>query len=255
MAAQTFGLTALSIAAPKIGHAESAERLTIMQRYLVRTLDGADPPTLTVQAYQAIRSALMSGHLRPGQRLTMRAMSHELGMSVTPVREAIQLLITEHVLAMPGPKTVIVPRIDAAEYSEIILIRRALEVLAAEQAARSRDAALIDDLRAANARHRDAIEREDMAAVLTANKEFHFRLYRASGLPSLFDLIENQWVRVGPTLNLLYPQYTRSFVGNRCHDSMIEALSHQDTGALRDALVADLVMAERELLKVLSLAD
>ena len=223
-----------------------------MRQFLPDAQSENDAPTMTGRAYAAMRMALMSGYLRPGERLTMRSLAEELGMSVTPVREAIQQLISEHVLAMPGPKTVIVPRIDAARYSEIILIRRALECLAAVQAAPHHDASMLAQLRQVNAQHKKAIEADSVGDVLARNKEFHFLIYRASGLPSLVDLIENQWVRVGPTLTFLFPRYMRSLAGNQCHDQMIDAIETGDMPALKAALSADLMTAHRELLKILA---
>lgn len=223
-----------------------------MLDFLPQTESRDEPATLTGRAYAALRLALISGYLRPGERLTMRGVANGLKMSVTPVREAIQQLIIEHALVMPGPKTVMVPHLDAALYSEIILIRQALETLAAEKAAPFHTPAMIETLRAVNARHRAAIEAGNVSAVLTHNKEFHFLIYRASGLPSLVDLIEKQWVRVGPTLNLLYPRYMRSLSGNQFHERMIDALENGDTALLRSSLQSDMVSAERELLTVLS---
>ena len=222
-----------------------------MRRFLPPIVPSGEPVTLTGQAYRAIRLALISGYFRPGDRLTMRGLAEQLEMSVTPVREAIQLLITEHALIMPGPKTVTVPRIDTAQYNEIILIRCALEALAAEQAIGRLDTAAIDHLRQVNVRHREAIEVGDVTAVLTHNRQFHFSIYQPCAMPSLIDLIENQWVRIGPLLNLLYPHYMRSLSGNRLHDRMIAAIEDRDAGALTMALRDDLSLAQIELTKVL----
>lgn len=223
-----------------------------MRQFLPDPDRDTDQTTMSGRAYSALRLALMSGNLRPGERLTMRGLAKDLDMSVTPVREAVQQLINERALVMPGPKTVIVPRLDAAQYSEVILIRRALECLAAKEAAARRTPEMLDRLRDVNVLHRAAIEVGDVTSVLARNREFHFTIYRASGLPSLVDIVENQWVRVGPTLNLLFPRYMRSFSGNRCHDRMISALEACDSDALCAALDTDLVTAERELLKILT---
>ena len=60
----------------------------------------ASSKTLTGQADSMLRQAIIVGYLRPGERLTMRGLAQDMGMSVTPVREAIQNLISEHVLHM-----------------------------------------------------------------------------------------------------------------------------------------------------------
>jgi DNA-binding GntR family transcriptional regulator len=209
---------------------------------------------LASQAYHALRQALMTGYMRPGERVTMRALAEELGMSVTPVRDAIQLLIIEHALVMPGPKTVMVPRLDVPQYHEIVLIRCALEKLAAEQAMSRLGADTIAELRRINALHREAIEKRNVTEFLKYNKQFHFLIYRGCAMSSLVDLIENQWVRIGPTLSFLYPRYSRSLSGNQIHERMIDAIEAGDTAALRRAVEADMMSAQRELSDVLSSA-
>lgn len=59
-----------------------------MRRFLPGADAAGDPPTLTMQACHGLRQALTTGYLRPGPRLTVRALAEELGMRVTPVREA-----------------------------------------------------------------------------------------------------------------------------------------------------------------------
>ena len=112
----------------------------------------------------------------------MRGLAQDMGMSVTPVREAIQNLISEHVLHMQSPKTIIVPRIDQAACFEVFQIRIALETLAAEQAMSHMGAADFKKLRAINARHRESLERRDIGKVLKSNNDFHFSI-----LPQVFD--------------------------------------------------------------------
>ena len=222
-----------------------------MRRFFVSDDDLPGPATLSAQAYRAIRLALMSGYFRPGERLTMRGLADDLEMSVTPVREAIQLLITEHALIMPGTRTVTVPRVSREEYDEIIKIRGALESLAAQNAMPFIDAARLAELRQVNALHREAITSGNTAAALKNNRDFHFGIYRQCGMPSLIDLIENQWVRVGPMLNFLYPRYSQSLTGNRCHEAMLDAIGEGSETRLVAALMSDLSTAKTEIHKIL----
>lgn len=222
-----------------------------MRQFLAEDSTENAPTTLSSQAYRAIRVALMSGYFRPGERLTMRGLADELQMSVTPVREAIQLLITEHALFMPGTRTVVVPRISREQYDEILQIRGALETLAARNAMPHIDATLLAELRRRNVLHREAIESGNTVAALKANQAFHFGIYRQCGMPSLVDLIENQWVRVGPTLNFLYPRYSQSLSGNRFHDRMLDAIGKGDEADLVAALMDDLSSAKREIHNIL----
>ena len=209
----------------------------------------ASSKTLTGQADSMLRQAIIVGYLRPGERLTMRGLAQDMGMSVTPVREAIQNLISEHVLHMQSPKTIIVPRIDQAACFEVFQIRIALETLAAEQAMSHMGAADFKKLRAINARHRESLERRDIGKVLKSNNDFHFSIYRKSLMPTLLNLIETQWLRIGPTLNLLHPDYVGGLTGNDHHELIICALEDQSAPEVRAALSGALLSAQNEIMK------
>src|SRR3546814_9744932 len=58
----------------------------------------AEAETRGSEAYEALKQALISGHFMPGQKLTLRMLAEALGMSVTPVREAIHRLTAERAL-------------------------------------------------------------------------------------------------------------------------------------------------------------
>lgn len=210
---------------------------------------GAAAKTLTGQADSMLRQAMRVGYLRPGERLTMRGLAQDMGMSVTPVREAIQNLISEHVLSMQSPKTIIVPRIDAAICYEVFQIRVALETLAAVEAMPNLGPIDFIELRAINAKHRDALENRDIGKVLQYNNDFHFSIYRPAGMPSLLNLIETQWLRIGPTLNLLHPNYVGGLSGNDHHELIIQALEAGSTSRVRETLSKALVTAQDEIIK------
>lgn len=205
--------------------------------------------TLTGQADSMLRQAMIAGYLRPGERLTMRGLAQDMGMSVTPVREAIQNLISERVLLLQSPKTIIVPRIDQEACFEVFQIRIALETLAAEQAMPHLQRADFKTLRAINASHRESLKRRDIGNVLKSNNDFHFSIYRGAAMPTLLTLIETQWLRIGPTLNLLHPDYVGGLSGNDHHELIIRALEQGSASEVRAALSGALLSAQNEIMK------
>lgn len=194
----------------------------------------------------------MSGLLQPGRRLTMRGIAAALDVSVTPAREAIHLLVAEKALQLAAPRTVIVPRLDQRTYLEIIRIRMALETMACEMALPRITRSDIDQLKAINAAHYEAIEARDVSRILERNEAFHFSIYRRADMPNLIDIIESQWLRIGPTFNLLYPQYERGRRGNMSHTAAIEAIENGDVQGLKNAIIADISQAREELLPKLT---
>ena len=98
--------------------------------------------------YSKLRNALITGGLKPDDRLRIRELASQLGTSVTPVRDAILQLAKEKALVLKTPKDIRVPVLDSAAYLEIRTLRLNLEGLGAETAARlatSNDLKRIED--------------------------------------------------------------------------------------------------------------
>jgi DNA-binding GntR family transcriptional regulator len=222
---------------------------------LLRTaLDDVAPAradTLADQAYRRLHRALMTGGLLPEQVLTVRGIAEEYGVSLTPVREAIQRLVAEGALTVENARTIRVPRLGVETYREVLKIRLELEPMAARDAALRMDNAEMDRLDLVVAAHRAAIEAGEAHQTLTANTDFHMSIYRASAQPVLVGIIESLYLRVGPTLNLLFPQYCGSLTGHETHLLAVDALRRRDGGALAQAIRDDLTHGSKYLIRLL----
>jgi DNA-binding GntR family transcriptional regulator len=207
--------------------------------------------TLSEQAYQRLHRSLMTGGLLPEQVLTVRGLAEAYGVSLTPVREAIQRLVAERALVIENGRTIRVPRLDVETYREILKIRLELEPMAARDAAVRMDNAEMDRVEALAHLHREAIVAGEAHRTLTANTDFHISIYRASRQPVLTGLIESLWLRVGPTLNLLFPTYCGSLTGVEMHLEAVDALRRRDGDALARAVRDDLAHGSRFLVRLL----
>jgi DNA-binding GntR family transcriptional regulator len=212
-------------------------------------LEGKQQVRLGDIAYEKLKERLVRGAFEPGYKLTVRAAAEALGVSSTPARDAINRLTIEGALIYTGPKTVVVPRLDARAVEEITLIRLALEGLAAERAAIHGTQEVIAKLEAIQVLIEAALARGHYADVLWHNKEFHFLIYRLSGLPQLLVMIEPLWLRIGASLNNLYPEFAEAKYGVHNHRAAIEALSEQDGHGLRAAIESDIRDGFRRLKK------
>lgn len=207
--------------------------------------------TLAGQTYLRLHRALMTGGLLPEQVLTIRGIADNCGVSLTPAREAIQRLFAEGALIIENARTIRVPRLDIETYREILKIRLELEPMAAREAASRMSNEEMDRLDGVMADHLDAIKAGEAHRTLTANTDFHMSIYRASEQPVLFGIIESLYLRVGPTLNMLFPQYCGSLVGHEAHRSAVDALRRRDGNALAQAIRDDLVHGSNYLLRSL----
>jgi DNA-binding GntR family transcriptional regulator len=157
-------------------------------------------PTLGGQAYVDLRKLIMSGRLAPGDRLPLRSVAQALGVSIMPVRDAINRLVAEQALAMTPSRAVRVPVMSPTEFQELATIRTVLEGFAAEQAAIHRSKEETRQIVLAERTYHDECMKSspDPAKALLFNMNFHFAVYRAAKLPKLLEMIESLWLRVGP---------------------------------------------------------
>lgn len=214
-------------------------------------LSHLDARPIHEQAHAALRDALTTGHLRPGQSLTMRSIAGQLGISVTPVREALQRLIAEGALELGAGRTIQVPVMTRTLYAEITEIRVRLETLAATSALPAIGAELVGQLQSRSVAMRSAIREERFSDYLAENQHFHFGIYAAAGMPYLLQLIGVCWLRVGPWFNVLASEGQFRSTANDKHERIIAALKKGDPSALADAVEDDIRDAYRLLVRQL----
>jgi DNA-binding GntR family transcriptional regulator len=213
--------------------------------------DLPDAETLTERAYRELRQAISQGRFPPGQKVTSRAMAAELNISTTPAREALMRLVSEHILEMAGPKTLIVPIMSVERYREIITIRLALEGMACEAAALRTTDELIDQLETLHTAFVIARSNREYLTALEMNEQFHFAIYSRSGMPRLVSIIENLWASCGPSLRLLYPNFAHRSDGAQHHANAIAALRARDPIGTRTAIELDIQIGTSKILSVL----
>lgn len=201
--------------------------------------------SLSAQIYQRLKYQLMSARLRPGDRLKIRDLAQSLGTSETPVREALLQLVQDGALEMKPGYYIRVRRLTLREYMELREIRLLLEPHAAVKALPHVDEAFIADLEQRHTSLIRAEQEKDYPTALLANYEFHFSVYRRSGMPQLIEILERLWVQTGPLLNLLYPYGHPTYDGPHQHLNVITALRTRDASALAEAFRSDLVEGGR----------
>lgn len=208
--------------------------------------------TLGQQVKTQLSSAIMAGRFKPGQKLTIRAVATALDVSLTPVREALYNLAAEGILEMRPNGSVYVPTLTSERIIELTKIRTALEALAAREAATritDKDIANISEI---NDRMVEANNKKDYARVIECNWEFHFAIYRASGMNELVRMIEKRWMMNGSYLNVIYPRFGQVEQGLANHQTIVRALHSRDPERLSSAIVVDINFAADTLLDMIT---
>jgi DNA-binding GntR family transcriptional regulator len=149
--------------------------------------------TMAEAALERLREAIIMGELTPGTPLRLEDLAGRLGMSISPIREALRQLealgLAEH-LPHHGAK---VMRLDVEELREIFSIRLALEGMAVRRAAELFQPASAEAARSHLDAYDEARRRGDVRAAVHAHGSFHFALYEAASSAWLLRLIRPTW--------------------------------------------------------------
>ncbi|MEM8582056.1 MAG: GntR family transcriptional regulator [Pseudomonadota bacterium] len=143
-------------------------------------------------AYRAIRSQIVSGALAEGERLTEKRLSKDLGLSRTPIREAIGRLILEGFVDRQSGYTTRVAHFPEDEIAQIFEIRCILEAYSARRAAKNATPEDIEELRSVHSqmqKHTPPRTDHDYKVLTEANEVFHRIILRAAQSPRLTALM------------------------------------------------------------------
>ncbi len=144
---------------------------------------------------EVIRERIIVGVYRRGLQLKQADLAEELGVSITPVREALLTLEAEgYVRGLPH-KGLVVPLLDPAMTSEILDLRLMLERELTDIAVPTLGPAEISQLQALQDEIGAALDKGDLQALRTANYRFHFRLYEQADRPQTLQFVRVLWAK------------------------------------------------------------
>lgn len=195
------------------------------------TLLTIESASLRERVYRALRDALVAGELAPGERLRDQELAARLGVSRTPVREALQRLEDEGLVeTAPRALTRVAP-LDAVAARESFPVVAALHALGARHGVARLSAADIAEMRAANEELAGAIAALDPATVrcaIAADDRFHGVLLRAAGNGEITRALE----RLTPKVRRLEYAQFGSLAGRKSvqqHNAIIAACERGDS--------------------------
>ncbi|MBN1332491.1 MAG: GntR family transcriptional regulator [Synergistales bacterium] len=180
-------------------------------------------------AYQELRHKIITKQLQPGQRLPEVNIAVQMGVSRTPVREALRRLASEGLVMIIPNSGARLAAPTAREIEDTYLVRDRLESLAIGLAAeriterhlRRLEETLIDENR--------AVEEKDLETYLEVNETFHKTIADASGNRVLAEYVENILARTNAYVVFYDPFYElSSFPSVEEHRAILNALRHHD---------------------------
>lgn len=141
--------------------------------------------------FQALRKAILVGDLKPGERLMEIHLADELGVSRTPIREAIRKLELEGLVTMLPRRGAQVAEISEKGLRDVLEVRRALDIFCAEAACDRIDEKGKDDLKTACDAFEAAVRTGDASRIAKADVEFHDIIIKATGNERIVVVINN----------------------------------------------------------------
>ncbi|MDR0963147.1 MAG: GntR family transcriptional regulator, partial [Clostridium sp.] len=134
--------------------------------------------------------------LKPGDRLPEPQLASRLGVSRTPIREAIRILEAEGLVTMVARRGAQVAQIDEKSLRDVMEVRRALDVLSVELACERISQSELVTLRAACEAFEDAVKTKELHKIAQADVDFHETIVKASGNPRLLQLVNHLSLQV-----------------------------------------------------------
>lgn len=141
-------------------------------------------------AYEILRNAILNGTLEPGTRMVERELANQLGISRTPIREAIRKLENEGLVTHIPRKGVVVTKVSIKEVIEIFNIRAALEGLAASHAAENINSKTAMKLRSLLEKMENALDAKQADLFKKLHLKFNDTIYLAADSPRLYQMIQ-----------------------------------------------------------------
>jgi len=201
--------------------------------------EGAAPALLHTNVHEELSRRFITGKLTPGSTLSTRGLAEELGVSQTPVREALSRLAAEGAVQIRSKRKIVIPAMTEERFQDLLRCRELLEPEAAMIAMPFIDAKRLKQLRQIDASIGSALKSGDVNAYMQGNFDFHFSIYCAQPRRTLNQLIETLWLQFGPYMRVVYGRVGTANLVDQ-HEVAIEAISAGDARKLKEAILADI---------------
>ena len=198
--------------------------------------------------FNTLRQAIITGEFAPGERLMEISLANRLGVSRTPVREAIRKLELEGLVIMIPRKGAQVARITEKNLRDVIEIRTVLEEFAAVLACERIDQSGLHDLRQAHEDLIRSVENGDILDIVDKDETFHDTIFRATNNDRLISIINN--------LREQFYRYRMEYVKDirqrsnlvEEHRELLDAISSRDSIKAKELMKTHLLNQQQEVI-------
>ncbi|ANU13825.1 GntR family transcriptional regulator [Planococcus halocryophilus] len=206
--------------------------------------------TLADRAYEYIKKMIITGELKPGQELPEEKLAHELGISRTPLREALKRLAMDALIELRNLKPAVVAAFTSQDIIEIMELRRLLEIKGLENLTDVEQRPNIDELMVNSERQLQAVQEKKVVEFMDLDQEFHALLYQNHRNNRLKEMINN--INSGGSRAFLLLSDTATDSSKKAYEehlSILQAIEQGDLKKAKQQLGVHLDNIESRLLK------
>ncbi|SCG81772.1 putative HTH-type transcriptional regulator ydhC [Proteiniborus sp. DW1] len=178
--------------------------------------------------FESIREAIIDGKLKPGERVMEVQLAEKLGVSRTPVREAIRKLELEGLLIMEPRKGAYVADVSLKDLVDVLEVRSSLEGLAASLAATRASEEEIEVLKEKAAQFKECIEKNDVQGMINKDTEFHEAILQAAKNKKLTSIIESLREQLQRFRVTYFTEYNMTTYLASEHQKVLDAIESRD---------------------------
>ncbi len=220
-----------------------------MENYMETNLDAFLP--LRDVVFKTIRQAILTGELQPGERLMEIHLAQKLGVSRTPIREAIRQLELEGLVVMVPRRGAQVAHITEKSMSDVLEVRLALDELAVELACERITDEEIESLKEACTAFEEAVDSADIRNITGADIRFHDIIFEASRNNRLIQMVNN----IAEQMYRYRFEYIKDDSGWQSliteHRMITDAISMRDTELARRAIHVHIKNQENSIIRTI----
>ncbi len=225
--------------------------MTLVKTPLMKTPEIADSASMVDGAYQSMRRKILDNLWAPGYQALEQEIALQLGMSRTPVREALIRLANEGLVEVIPRRGMRVLPVSPNDMKEIYEILTALESMAAEiLAARQPTDAELKPLVTATKAMQKALDKDDLDGWAAADELFHERLVHMAGNKMLADAVFSYWDRAHRARMFTLRLRPKPINSTQEHMALVERLRTGDAPGASQAYREHRQRAGRELLGI-----
>jgi DNA-binding GntR family transcriptional regulator len=192
--------------------------------------------TLKGGIYAELRRSIIMGHRLPGQKINIREIAQVYGSSITPIREALQMLEQEGLVTIRPHSGYLVTRLTLRQLRDLIELREILELASVERAAARITSEQLHELQAVYTGY-TGDDDESYTRYTAENRRFHTLIARATGNQELADALGHLHDRLARFMVLRRTGQTMQY----SHQRIVDALRAHDPSAARQAMLDELV--------------